>query len=69
MFSSDVVSRFTNVPITKSLIVIKDRLKKDETLKNKMTLSVEDICDLLKLCLDSTYVIYNGQFYRLMAQL
>ncbi len=56
LFSTDVVSLFTNVPITKALIVIKDRLKKHETLKNSTTFSVKDMNHCLKVCHDNHFI-------------
>ncbi|XP_072021636.1 uncharacterized protein [Amphiura filiformis] len=41
--SHDVVSLFTNTPITESLEVIKNRLQQDTTLKDRTLLSV-DLC-------------------------
>ena len=45
--SHDVVSLFTNTPIDKALIVIRDRLENNKTLKKRAKLSVQDIMGLI----------------------
>ena len=49
MVSFDVVSLFTRVPIAEALKVIKQRLKKDETLMDRTSISVER-----HMCTDQT---------------
>ena len=63
LVSFDVVSLFTQVPIDEALKVIEQRLKEDETLMDRTSIPVEDICELTKLCLKSTYFQYQDQFY------
>ena len=63
MVSFDVVSLFTCVPIDEALKVIEQRLNEDETLMERTSIPVEDICALTELCLKSTYFQYQDQFY------
>ena len=62
--SHDVVSLFTNTPIAESLDVIRDRLERDDTLKKRTLLSVEDILDLLRFVLTTTYFLFRGTIYK-----
>ena len=59
-----VVSLFTNTPIDQSLDVIKVRLQNDNTLKDRTLLSVEDIIELLKFVLTTTYFLFRGKIYK-----
>ena len=63
MASFDVTALFTNVPIRESLDIIEQRLKEDETLKDRTILSVAQIIRLLECCLTTTYFLFNGKFY------
>ena len=62
--SHDVVSLFTNTPIDQSLQVIQTRLENDTTLKDRTMLSVQDIIDLLRFVLTTTYFLFRGQIYK-----
>ena len=61
--SYDVSALFTSVPIDPALNVIKDLLVKDNTLKERTVMEVEDIILLLEFCLKNTYFSFQGQFY------
>ena len=63
LVSFDVSSLFTNVPIDEAIQVICDRLRRDETLVNRTTLSPDRVAELLETCLKSTYYCYGGEFY------
>ena len=62
--SHDVVSLFTNTPIDKCLDIIKECLDNDNTLKNRTKLNSDDIIELLKFVLTTTYFSFRGQIYR-----
>jgi len=59
-----VSALFTSIPVDKALNVIKDRLKSDPELSGRTELSLDSICALLELCLNSTYFEYQGKFYQ-----
>ena len=61
--SYDVSALFTSVPIDPALNIIKDLLVKDNTLKERTVMDVEDIILLLEFCLKNTYFSFQGQFY------
>ena len=61
--SYDATSLFTSVPIDPALNVIKDLLDKDEKLKDRRVLLVQDIIELLGFCLHNTYFSFQNKFY------
>jgi len=67
--SHDVVSLFTNTPIEKVLEIVKNRLDKENILKdyNKETgfnLESDDVVNLLEFVLTTTYFTFRGKIYR-----
>ena len=63
LVSFDVSSLFTNVPVDEAVRVIRDRLRQDEALADRTTLSTDRVADLLEMCLKSTYFSYGGEFF------
>ena len=61
--SYDVSALFTSTPIDPALNIIKDLLVKDNTLKERTVMAVEDIILLLEFCLKNTYFSFQGLFY------
>jgi hypothetical protein len=64
LVSYDVTALFTSVPVAESIDIIRRRLQEDVTLRERTTLSVGHICDLLEACLTTTYFTFQGQFYQ-----
>ncbi|XP_039871211.1 uncharacterized protein LOC120723669 [Simochromis diagramma] len=64
MVSYDVTSLFTCIPVMEALEVVCKRLQDDPNLSNRTTLSTDQVCLFLELCLHSTYFTYKGQYYR-----
>ena len=64
MVSFDVVSLFTCVPTDLAVQVARDRLEKDPTLSERTELLVDDIVNLLTLCLDATFLEFRGKLYQ-----
>ena len=62
--SHDFVSLFTNTPVDKCLDIIKERLDNDNTLKGRIKINSDDIIELLKFVLTTTYFTFRGQIYR-----
>ena len=67
--SHDVVSLFTNTPIDQVLDIVKDRLEKEDILKeyNKeqgFNLESEDVVQLLQFILTTTYFTFRGKIFR-----
>ncbi|XP_052259249.1 uncharacterized protein LOC127863670 [Dreissena polymorpha] len=64
LVSYDVSALFTSIPVPKALTVINNKLAGDTKLNERSELSVEQVTELLDLCLSSTYFIYNEQFFQ-----
>ena len=62
--SFDVTALFTSIPPVDAVRAVHEALTQDTTLRERTNLSVDQVCDLLKLCLDNTYFSYGGQFYK-----
>ena len=61
--SYDVTALFTSVPVDPALVIIKDLLEKDSTLKERTVLPVKDIILLLEFCFKNTYFSFQGKYY------
>jgi len=64
--SHDVVSLFTNTLIDLALQVIWERLEGDMELHTRTRLTVEDIMDLLKFIVTTTYFSFRAVIYQQM---
>ena len=62
--SFDVVSLFTCVPTDLAVQVARRRLDNDASLPERTSLSVDDIINLLTLCLDATFLTFRGKVYK-----
>ena len=64
MVSFDVVSLFTCVPTDLAVKVARSRLEKDPALPERIELLVDDIVNLLTLCLNATFLEFRGKAYQ-----
>jgi hypothetical protein len=55
LVSFDVVSLFANVPVEEVLQVIRNRLNRDPSFPERSLLQVDDVMELLDVCLTTTY--------------
>ncbi|KAK7893340.1 hypothetical protein WMY93_022492 [Mugilogobius chulae] len=62
--SYDVVSLFTCIPTEEALAAVRQRLQEDNTLQERTKLTPSHICNLLDICLNTTYFKFRGNFYR-----
>ncbi|XP_072030495.1 uncharacterized protein [Amphiura filiformis] len=62
--SHDVVSLFTNTPISESLEIIRHRLTEDASLNERTKLTVDDVMEILAFALTTTYFSFHGQVYQ-----
>ena len=64
LVSFDVVSLFTRVPVDLVVKVAHKRLSMDTSLTERMSLSADQVVQLLQFCLDATFLAYRGDFYQ-----
>ena len=64
LISYDVSALFTSIPTPDAVSVIKKYLENDETLDNRCPLKVDQLLVLLEFCLNTTYFVYNSNFYQ-----
>ncbi len=64
MVSFDVTALFTSIPIKKALEYVRIELEADEGLSSRTKLSVDEIMDMLELCLSNTVFEFRGQVYQ-----
>ena len=64
--SHDVVSLFTNTPIHLALQVIREQLEGDMELHTRTRFTIEDIMDLLKFIVTTTYFSFRGVIHQQM---
>ena len=64
ILSYDVSALFTSIPVPDAMKVIEEKIKSDDTLSNRTPLSPNQILELLKFCLETTYFSFKGNFYK-----
>jgi hypothetical protein len=62
--SFEVVSLFTNIPVKEVLQVIRNRLSMDPSFPEPSPLQVEDIMELLDICLKTMSFQFEDKFYQ-----
>ncbi len=55
LVSYDVSALFTCVPVDQALTIIREKLHEDTTLKQRCQLDVEQVIELLGLCLNNVF--------------
>ena len=61
--SYDVAALFTSIPPDVAIQVVRNRLESDQTLQERTKLSVDNLVELIELCLKTTYFSFGGKFY------
>ena len=64
MVSFDVTALFTSIPTKEATEAIRERLVQDANLKDRTKMNINQIIELLSFCLDTTYFIFNGVYYK-----
>ena len=64
MVSFDVTSLFTSIPVKEALTATQNALILRQSWRGKTMLSMDSISTLLELCLNTTYFMFRGLFYR-----
>ncbi len=62
--SHDVVSLFTNTPIPETLSIIRKRLERDTTLRERTKLIVDDVMELTEFIATTTYFSFRDKIYK-----
>ncbi len=62
--SLDVKALFSCIPTEDAVKACEIALENDKTLKDRTTLTIPSIKDLLKFCLDTTYFVFQGEYYQ-----
>ena len=63
LISFDVTALFTSVPVDKALVVIRDKLLNDDTLKERTSIPIDYLVKILELCLKCTYFVFRDEYY------
>ena len=58
------MSLFTKTPIKETLTIIRECLDKDQDLKKRTNLEVDDIMDLTEFIATTTYFNFRGQLFK-----
>ena len=61
--SFDVKALFTSVPVQPAIQIVKQRLQQDNTLPQRISMSIPQITSLLEFCLTHTYFLFQGKYY------
>ena len=62
IISYDVSALFTSIPVQSAIEVTKKRLEQDTELHQRISMSINNILELLEFCLCNTYFLFQGQF-------
>ena len=63
IISYDVSAIFTYIPVQSAKEATKKKLEQDTELYQRTSLSINNVLELLELCLCNTYFLFKGQFY------
>ena len=65
LVSFDVKSLFTSVPLKRAIEVTRQYLKNDTSWRETTTLKLEEIIDLMTLCLENNSFKFRDEFYEM----
>ena len=69
LVSFDVKSLFTSVPLKRAIEVTRQYLQNDTSWRETTTLKLEEIIDLMTLCLENTSFKFRDEFYEMSGDL
>ena len=64
--SLDIIGMFPNVPVKKTLKVVREERQHDEILKSRTDWGVDDIMKLLEISIETHFKTLDGMVYRLV---
>jgi hypothetical protein len=62
--SYDATALFPSIPINDCIDLIHEKLINDVSLPNRTKLNADDIRELMKLCLATSYFLYDDKFHK-----
>ncbi|XP_072030191.1 uncharacterized protein [Amphiura filiformis] len=62
--SYNVTALLTSVPVDNAIEAIRVRLEEDTSWTTRTYLNAEQVLRLLKFCLNTTYFVFRGQFFK-----
>ena len=63
MGSLDVVGMFPNIPVKKTLEVVREELTNDETLQLRTKWKIDDIMKILEICIETYFKTIDWKIY------
>ena len=63
--SYDVVNLYPSVPVDEAIAIMVDTLRSDHSIKQRCKLTINEIKELIELCLSKCYFLWNDVFYEL----
>ena len=63
IISYDVKAIFTSVPIQPAIDTIRTKLSQDKDLKQRASMNIHQIINLMEFCLNNTYFVFQGRYY------
>ena len=69
MISFDVVSLFTSIPLDTARLITEKLLTNNTSWQTKTELNIQDILDLLDLCLSTEFCFQNNYYHKSLALL
>ena len=64
MVSFDVSALFTSIPVDEAISTTRQHMEKDQSWQNRTKLTIDDVIEMLDICLSTTYFSYKGTFYK-----
>ena len=64
LVSFDVVALYPSVPQEEAIIIIQEIMTQDEDFGKKTSISAEDIIALFRICVQTTYFVFNKKLYQ-----
>ena len=63
--SYDVVNLYPSVPVDEAIVIMVDTLRSDHSVKQRCKLTINEMKELIELCLSKCYFLWNDTFYEM----
>jgi hypothetical protein len=64
MISLDIVNLFTNIPISDTIEIVREKLDLDKSIKERTNVPIDEIIDLINFCMMNTSFSFDGKFFQ-----